>query len=344
VGSGLPAHAFLPPAQVYGPAALHRALRRAARGHRDCPDVARWLLEAGPRLCALSAALLGEQWRPGPLRRFEIREPKPRVVVEAAFEDRVVHHALVGELERVLDPTLDPQSYACRRGQGLHRCVLQAQRCARAHPYVLGLDIQGYFAQLGHDFLLSLLAARAVPEVSLRLVARILAAGAPVSAVGEARGVPIGLLTSQFLGNLALDPLERHLRRELPHLDHVRYMDDILLFGPSKPLLWRAHAWCRELLATWDLRLKERATRLRPCAEGIDFLGLRVFPELIRPDRAARQRFVQRVRHLAGRRCSTDAAEAARQAGLETLFAHMSFGETIGLRRSLVLDLWPSGG
>jgi hypothetical protein len=82
-------------AHAFGPAALHRAFLRAQRHHRRDPEAATWLLELGPRLCALSRSLLAGAWRPSPVRSFSIRDPKPRVVVQARFADRIVHHALI---------------------------------------------------------------------------------------------------------------------------------------------------------------------------------------------------------------------------------------------------------
>jgi hypothetical protein len=81
--------------QAFSVRALHRAMQRAMKGHRGDPEAAAFLLEAGPRLCDLSARLLARTWRPSPYRTFPIRDPKPRTVAVVDFADRVVHHALV---------------------------------------------------------------------------------------------------------------------------------------------------------------------------------------------------------------------------------------------------------
>lgn len=329
---------FRPPEEGLAPAALHRAFERALKGHRDDPQAGAFLLELGPRLCALSRELLAGTWRPQPLRRFEIRQPKARTVAVSAFCDRVVHHALVGELERVIDGRLDPDSYACRRGKGLHRALRRARRLAARHRYCLGMDVRGYFATLPHRVVAGELRGHGAPEGYVELAGVILEAGA--AAGGEARGMPIGLLTSQFFGNLGLDPVERMLRREHPELDHARYMDDTLVLGPTKRGLWAAHAAVERALEGLGLALRPEMTRLQPVSEGVSFLGFRVFPAAVRLERQALVRFARRVRGvrrgLERGRLTGEEAEAS----LLSVFGHAGHGQTAAFRRALVRALW----
>jgi len=331
--------AFCPPEEGLSPRALHRAFTRALKGHRDDPQAATFLLELGPRLCALSRALLAGTWRPQPLRRFEIRAPKARTVAVSAFSDRVVHHALVGEPERVIDPRLDPDSYACRRGKGLHRALRRARRLAARHRFCLGMDVRGYFAALPHRVVAGELRRHGAPDGYLELAGVILAAGAE-AADGEPRGMPIGLLTSQFFGNVGLDPLERMLRREHPEIEHARYMDDTLLLGPTKRTLWTAHRATERTLEALGLALRPEMTRLQPTSEGVAFLGFRIFPAAVRLERQALVRFAQRVRSvrrgLEGGRLTEEEAEAS----LLSLFGHARHGQTRAFRRALVRALW----
>ena len=145
--------------------ALHRSFRRALRGHQRDPEAATFAVECGPRVCVLARQLVAGTWAPGPMRTFRIREPKPREVAVLPFEDRVVHHALVAALEPVIDPRLDPASFACRKGKGLHRCITRAQELAARHRYAVVFDIRHYFQTLPHEAALGeLRQAFGVPE------------------------------------------------------------------------------------------------------------------------------------------------------------------------------------
>lgn len=60
---------------------------------------------------------------PGAYRLFRIYARKPRIIAAAPFRDRVVHHALMNLIELNLDRIFIYDSYACRRGKGVHAAV-----------------------------------------------------------------------------------------------------------------------------------------------------------------------------------------------------------------------------
>lgn len=60
-----------------------------------------------------------------------LQGPKLREIFAADFRDRVVHHVLVNYLERIWEPRCIHDSYACRRGKGVHAAVQRLQRFIR---------------------------------------------------------------------------------------------------------------------------------------------------------------------------------------------------------------------
>jgi hypothetical protein len=113
----------------------------AARGKRRSPDVAAFLIDAEASSLRLLDELCNGQWRPSRPRRFWIHEPKPRLLSALPFGDRVVQHLLIGATLSMLERCSAPQSYACRRGMGTHRCLRAAASWMRARGWVLRLDI-----------------------------------------------------------------------------------------------------------------------------------------------------------------------------------------------------------
>lgn len=81
-------------------------------------------------LLALREELVERRYRPGRSVCFVTTRPKLREIFAADFRDRVVHHLLVDHLERIWEPVFIHDSYACRRGKGVHAGVdrLQAPR------------------------------------------------------------------------------------------------------------------------------------------------------------------------------------------------------------------------
>lgn len=102
---------------------LMECARKAARGKRSRPDVARFLLDLEPNVCALQRELLDGSYQPGSYATFRIRDPKPRLISAAPFRDRVVHHALTGVLEPVFERRFTPYSFASRKGYGQHKAL-----------------------------------------------------------------------------------------------------------------------------------------------------------------------------------------------------------------------------
>lgn len=317
-------------------APLRRAALTAARGHRSSPEVASFLADLESEVLTLERELLAGSWTPRALTTFRIREPKPRIISAAAFRDRVVHHAVCAELEPIFEAHADRDSYACRAGKGSHAAVLRAQAHARRHPWFLKLDVRHFFETVPHTELLARLAPALRDQRVHDVVVRILSVGE--SAPG--RGLPIGNLTSQHFGNFYLSFLDQYARRSLRVPALVRYMDDVLWFGPDKATVraWASLAdeWvCRVL----GLTLKTEATVVAPVHVGVPYLGFRIWPRLIRLDSVRLRRLRRRLHALERLRgCGAlDDAEAQRRAGAVVAWA--SHGDTLHVRRRIVGDL-----
>lgn len=317
-------------------AAFCRA-RRAKRGKGGEPAFYRDLEE---NLLLLSAELRGRTFRPDPYRYFRLWNKKERVVSEASFRDRVVHHSLVAALEPTFEARFIRHSYACRRGKGMHRAMAEARRMARAFPYFLKLDVRRYFDCVSHPVLLDLL-AREVADDGLLWLCRVLLDGAAVpGAAGEARGLPIGNLTSQFWANVYLDALDHHVRDGLGCGAYLRYMDDMVLFDRSKERLWRWVAAIRRFCADpLRLELKDEVMVVAPVTEGLPWLGFRVFPGTVRVDAGGRRRFIRKMAT-----CWTNAArdavsdEPQRDRGA-SLCGHLRLGNTHTFRAGVIQAL-----
>jgi RNA-directed DNA polymerase len=313
------------------------AAHKAARGKRDRPAVARFVFHLERELLALQNDLESVAYHPGSFFTFEVRDPKRREICAAPFRDRVVHHAVCNVLEPCFERRLIFDTYACRPGKGTHAAVARAQQFARRHRYFLKCDVRKYFQSVDHAPLRALLARLFKDPPLLALLDRIIAHAPPDASPGK--GLPIGNLTSQHFANLYLGELDHHLKERHRIKGYLRYMDDLLLFANDKPIL---HLWLadirRFLQDSLGLMLKERATLVAPVTEGIPFLGLRVYPGVIRLNQRSLRRFRRQVgsREGACRAGRLDAEDLASSAA--SLFAHVSHADTLALRRQMVQD------
>jgi len=314
--------------------ALNAAARRAGRGKGKSDCAASFLFHPETEALKLQRELLDGSYRPGLYRTFSVSDPKFRTISAADFRDRVVHHALCAVLEPLFERAAIADSYACRPGKGSHAAVKRAQFFTRRSRFFLKLDIRRFFETADHEVLKTSLRRLVKDEKLLALADRIINHGAPGSPPGK--GLPIGNLTSQHFANHYLGPLDRFIKEKLRVRGYVRYMDDMLLFADSKNVLREAGRGAgRFLERELKLEIKAGATVLAPVSEGIAFLGLRLWPRVIRLDASGKRRLVRALR-LAARDLETGLrGEEDIASSLRSRVAHASHADTLGLRRSL---------
>jgi len=327
---------------------LCTALHLAARGKRSRPDVARFLLEWEIELIRLQRELRDGDYSPGGYRTFLVREPKPRRISAAPFRDRVVHHALTQVLEPIFEKRFVSQSFACRRGFGTHKALEAAARACRVAPYVLQCDIRKYFPSIDHEILKSQLARAVKCAPTLRLAGLIIDGSNPQEPIDayfpgddlftpaeRRRGIPLGNQTSQFFANVYLNDLDRFVLREIRPRAYCRYVDDFLLFHEDRPFLEEARGRIESRLTDLRLQLHAGKSRIYRTADGIAFLGWRVFPDRRRLVRSNVVRFRRRLRAL-----QREYAQGAIEwpdvvVRLQAWNAHAAHGNTWALREQI---------
>ena len=303
--------------------------------------------QAADRILELRDELLSGAYRPGPYTHFFIHEPKRRKISAARFRDRVVHHAFCRVIEPRFERVFIPDSYANRRGKGVHRAVDRLQEFARRHRYVLRADIRQHFASIDHDILMRSL-RRWVPEDDIMALIRLIVAGGEdvltdqytmqffpgddLFAACRPRGLPIGNLTSQFWSNCYLHPFDLFVKRELGCRAYLRYVDDFALFSDSRQTLWEWKSALRERLGALRLTIHETRAQVTPVAVGIPWLGFVVFPDHRRV-KARKVRFA--THHLRERYrdyCAGDISFADFDASIRGWINHVRYADTWGLR------------
>lgn len=156
---------------------LLASCKSAAAGKRGRADVARWEYRVGDHLLRLQRALIDDRWRPGPYRRFEVHEPKRRLISAAPFADRIVHHALMRVTAPRFDRSFSPRSFANRTGLGTLAAIDTASKLCAQHAWALRLDVKQHFPSIDHAILLDALHRR-IPEPRLMAVVERIVAGA----------------------------------------------------------------------------------------------------------------------------------------------------------------------
>lgn len=322
---------------------LIAAAGRAGRGKSGCAEIATFLRFVEWEALQLQRQLTAGTYQPAGYTTFFISDPKRRQITVAPFRDRVVHHALMGAMEPCLERMFIHDSYACRRGKGTLRAVERARRFSRRGGYFLKLDVRSFFHSIAHDVLLDLLARRFKDRRLLALLETIVRH--PVPGCSPGRGMPIGNLTSQHLANYYLNALDQFVLERLRPRGYLRYMDDMIIFGEDKKLLWslagEVGGFLRDRLR---LELKPSATLLAPVTQGVPFLGRRVYPGLVRIRRENLRRSLRRWRRrnhqYQWRELSCEELAQSERA----TFAHLAQADSLRLRQRIVVSCGSNGG
>ena len=266
------------------------AFWKASRGKRVRDDQRCFASNLEEELAKLRDGLLSGEYPIGDFRRFTIYDPKEREICAAAFGERVLHHALMNVCEPYFEKWLIFDSYACRAGKGQVVAVKRAQHFAHRYEWFMKCDFRKYFDSIPHDKLKAALLHKFKDKAILGWFFRIIDSYEKTSQ----RGLPMGSLTSQHFANLYLDKLDRFLAQRCRG-GCVRYMDDFVVWSDDKQFLLSLRDEMVEFVHNeLDLVLKQEPF-INRTRHGMDFLGMRVFPNAVRLGRASRLRYRRKM-------------------------------------------------
>jgi retron-type reverse transcriptase len=264
-------------------AKFYEAYRRAREDKASKPEVIRFERHLPAKLMKLLDEVRTGVYRPSPYRAIIVREPKLRTIHALPFRDRVLHQWYVGEfILPVFVPRFIDTSYACIRQRGTHAALRQTQNYLRralgemAEPYVLKMDISGFFYNIDKDILYGLVTRRMKDPALKALTRTVISDG-----FTQNSGIPIGNYTSQYFANIYLNELDHYAKRVLKIKYYLRYMDDFILIVDGRQTAWWVYQAVEDFVNT-ELKLElNRKSRYYPARYGIDFVGYRTFENYV---------------------------------------------------------------
>ena len=286
---------------------------RRNKGHNE--RIQRFAADPWRYLGTIQERLRTRTYTFGPYRTFTVREKKFRDVVDAPMKDRIVHWMLYDAMLPIWQPRFIHDTYGNLPGKGTHAAVHRlADFCRRQDArWVLQLDVSKYFYSVRHD-VLKARALRHLGNTDLRHLITALVdsyrtgdryddlfpAGSPYHGT-QAKGMPIGNMSSQLFANLYLNDFDHWIKEDLRIREYIRYVDDLVILGESAAELQAISARIAERMAADGLVIHPRKVRLAPVSAGVPFLGYIVWPTHISAGRYLRHRHLHRLRqHEAG--------------------------------------------
>lgn len=331
---------------------LLAAAKEAVRGKRLRPEPAAFHYDLEFNLMRLQEELASKKYRPGAYRTFTIRDPKSRLISAAPYRDRVVHHAICRVIEPIFDRAFVFDSYANRVEKGTHKALDRCTVFCRKTKYVLKCDVEKFFPSIDHEILLEIVARKIKCTDTLALLRVIVESSNPQEAIHRyfpgddlftpyvrRRGIPIGNLTSQLFGNIALHPMDHFIKEVKSRKLYVRYADDFLIFGDDKADLRALLEEIREFLFPYRLALHAHKCVVIRVKDGIPFLGWRVYPDHRRLRRATGVRIQRNLQRLARAYRNGEVGPDRVKATIASVVGHLEHGDTWSLRGKMFWNI-----
>ncbi len=271
---------------------LEKAFEKAKEGKSSSPPVIEFEKNLKENLLQLNRELEALTYKPAPLKRFIIRDPKTRTIHSSIFKDRVVHHAIHNIIGPIFDKAFIYDSYANRISKGTHKAVLRFDAFKRKVSknghlvnnnynntslvlgYVFKADIKHYFETVDHEILLNAIERRIKDQKVLQLIKVILL---NYGVEQPPKGMPLGNLMSQFLANVYLNSFDHYVKHELKVKYYIRYVDDFVVLHQIKEELKKYKDQISNYLKNLKLELHPNKSKIIPLRDGITLLGYRIF-------------------------------------------------------------------
>jgi len=269
-------------------------------------------------------------YKPGRSICFVVKNPSPREIFAASFKDRVIHHFLIREIEKIGEKIFIYDTFSCRKNKGTHSAVerlrkfikIASSQTPRNDVFYLQLDISGFFMAINHNILYKIFEEMILKQKKsnqwkeeILWLAKTIIFHKPTEnylvksqpalfdlipqrkslfGVAANKGLPIGNYSSQFFANLYLNKLDQFIKQNIKCRHYARYVDDFILIFRNKIAFSGLEEKINKFLQKeLDLKLNLKKTKFFPLSAGIEFLGYFIKPKYV----LAKQGVVKRLKN-----------------------------------------------
>ncbi|MFI9653044.1 reverse transcriptase domain-containing protein [Guyparkeria halopsychrophila] len=318
--------------KITHPDNLLAAYKAARRGKRWQRAVQAFERDVPGNLLRIQRALCTGSFDTSRYKTRLIHEPKRRTIYILPFyPDRIVQHAIIQVLEPIWDALFIHDSYACRKGKGMHRGSERVMRFVRGHKYVFKADIAKFYPSIDHEILLSILRQKIKCRPTLALLENI------IRSFPGGKNTPIGNYTSQWFGNLYMNELDTFVKQELRCRAYTRYCDDFVIFSDDKAELHAIKDRVERFLAE-RLALRFSHWAVFPISQGLDFLGYRHWRHKVLARKSTVRRVKRRVVRLPHRWVTGRMTSDQVVSSIASTEGWLRWCNSFNLRQSLGLD------
>jgi RNA-directed DNA polymerase len=200
------------------------------------------------------------------------------------YPDRIVQHALMSAVGPIFRRSLIRDTFQSLPNRGTSDARRRVQGMMKNNPqaYALKMDIRQYYPSVDNNKLKQVVRRKIKCKNTLWLIDNI---------IDSRVGLPIGNLTSQYLGNLFLYQFDWWIKQELKAKYYYRYCDDLVVFSNDKAQLRDWHQKIDAYLNDMGLEIKPTWQLVSTDKQGVDFVGYLFQPQQTRLRKTIVERF-----------------------------------------------------
>lgn len=267
------------------------AYKKARKGKSKKRSVIEFEKNLDYELRKLRQELLLKTYRPQPLKKFIVRDPKTRKIHASAFRDRIVHHLIINVIGLIFEKMFIYDSFASRIDKGTHSAIKRfdyfkrkvsrngnlvknSKNANSIEGYVFKADIKHYFDTVDHGILITIIREKIEDEELIWLIRKVLE---NFDSSVKGKGMPLGNYTSQFFANVYLNKLDYFIKHGLKSKYYIKYVDDFVILHRSRKRLEYFKNKIIDYLRELKLEIHPDKSRIEPLQKGTQFLGYRIF-------------------------------------------------------------------
>lgn len=275
---------------------LRKAHENARRNKTFYSEVKRVDSNPDYYLKKLQKQLINKTYKTSEYEVFTVNDKgKEREIYKLPYyPDRIVHWAIMQQIEGVFLNQFISQTYAAIPDKGIHAAFIQLDEYLKDREgtqYCLKIDVKKFFPSIDKGILKRLLRRKFKDLELLWLLDEIIDS--------NEKGIPIGNYLSQYFGNFYLSYFDRWIKQALRVKYYLRYMDDCVILHRDKEYL---HHLCKDIKAylndNLNLILKEDWQVFPTFVRGVDFVGYRHFGDYVLLRKSTAKNFKRKLRRL----------------------------------------------
>jgi RNA-directed DNA polymerase len=206
--------------------------------------------------------------------------------------DRIAQEVIRTYLEPRMEAEFSNHSYGYRPLRSAHQAVAKVKENVLKHPWVIDMDIKGFFDNMSHEKLVKALEVHVKEKWAIMYIKRWLTAPM-VNKQGKVTnrtvGTPQGGVISPLLANLFLHyAFDKWMMLNYPNINFVRYADDIIVHCNTEKECQTMLIAINNRINNCDLTLHPNKTKIVYCKTAnrkiafktvkFDFLGFSFQP------------------------------------------------------------------